>query len=65
MVRTYQTLKSHNRFEPFETQTITKFQSEHTYALVTTKCLHWDKMPYATVPHAPPHAPAARGCPKR
>ncbi|KAI5334390.1 hypothetical protein L3X38_024523 [Prunus dulcis] len=38
----------------------TKFQSENTYALVTTKGLHWDLIQVATVPHAPPQSDTNR-----
>ncbi|CAL8120504.1 unnamed protein product [Prunus armeniaca] len=64
-VRTYQTRKSHNRQNLFETQNGNQFQSEHTYALVTTKGLNWDPMHTATASHATPHAPAVCGCLKR
>ncbi|CAL2238771.1 unnamed protein product [Prunus armeniaca] len=58
-VRAYQTWKSHNRRNPFETQTVSNLKSEHTYALVTTKGLHWDTMPLCYSTHAPPRADCA------
>ncbi|KAI5344526.1 hypothetical protein L3X38_012403 [Prunus dulcis] len=50
---------------PFETQTVSKLKSEHTYVLKTTRGSHRDTMPFFYSSHAPSHAPATCGCPKR
>ncbi|KAH0985833.1 hypothetical protein GBA52_013010 [Prunus armeniaca] len=50
---------------PFEAQTVSKLESEHAYALVTTRGSYWETMPLCYSAHMSPHTPAVRGCPKR
>ncbi|CAL8091947.1 unnamed protein product [Prunus armeniaca] len=44
---------------------VSKLESEHPYALVSTKRSHWDTMPLFYSVHVPPQEPAAHGCPKQ
>ncbi|CAL2279330.1 unnamed protein product [Prunus armeniaca] len=40
---------------------VSKLESEHAYALVTTRESHWDTMPLCYSAHEPPNASVARG----